>query len=117
MTFPVSVTFRDMHRSDSVAAHIRRKARKLDRLSHRILRCDVIVSMPHKHHVHGNRFGVHLTVSVPGEPIVVGRSAALHDADDLHVALERAFDDVERLLVERSERRWVRSRHPTRRAA
>jgi hypothetical protein len=42
MTFPVTITFRDIQQSDFVEQHVQRKADKLAQTFPRILACDVV---------------------------------------------------------------------------
>ena len=113
MAFPISVTFRGMAHSDPVEAHIRHKAERLSRWATGIVSCIVTVDVPHRHHLHGNRYRVRILVTLPGETVVVGHRAG-HEADadrayqDLHAAIETAFDDAGRMMVEVGDRRRAR---------
>ena len=50
MQLPVQITFRNMDRTDALKAFIREKASQLDLYHDRIMRCRVIVELPHQPH-------------------------------------------------------------------
>ena len=110
MAFPITVTFREMAHSDDVEEHIRKKAAKLDRWAHGILNCSVALEVPHRHHQHGNQYRVRIVVTLPRETVVVGHRACPetdrdHSYQDPHAAIEAAFDEARRQLVEIGDRR------------
>ncbi len=114
--FPVHITFRDFGTSESAEAQIRRHAAKLSRLGARITHCNVSVEVPHKHHEHGNHFRVRIQLALPGEELVIAPHADVnHGLADLHAAVDQAFDDARRALVERERRHRTEERrdsHP-----
>jgi ribosomal subunit interface protein len=95
----VQLTFRDIPHSDSVAAHVERRAAKLETFFERISRCHVVVEAPHRHSRHGKRYRVRIDMHVPGKELVVSKN--LDDQkEDLHAAVDDAFGDAERVLEE-----------------
>lgn len=97
MTAPVQITFRDMPSSDAIAAHIERRASKLEHLFDRLTHCHVVLEEPHRRHQKGKKFHVRIELHVPGKDLVVAKTP--DDAkDDLHAALDAAFGDAERVL-------------------
>jgi ribosomal subunit interface protein len=93
----VQLTFRDIPHSDSVAAHVERRAQKLETFFDRMTRCLVVVEAPHRHSRHGKRYHVRIDMHVPGKELVVSRN--LDDStEDLHAAVDNAFADAERVL-------------------
>ncbi len=70
----VEVTFRNMKSSEWLQNEIRERAAKLETYCPDIVACRVLVSIPHRHHDHGNRFEVHIDLSVPGEEIAVSHA-------------------------------------------
>ena len=97
MQSPVQITFRDMSPSPGIAAHVERRAAKLDTYYDRIVKCHVVVEAPHRHKTHGKRFHVRIDLHVPGRELVVSRNP--DDAkEDAHVAIDDAFADAERVL-------------------
>jgi len=93
----VQLTFRDIPHSDSVAAHVERRAQKLETFFDRMTRCHVVVEAPHRHSRHGKRYHVRIDMHVPGRELVVSRN--LDDSkEDMHAAVDDAFADAERVL-------------------
>jgi ribosome-associated translation inhibitor RaiA/cold shock CspA family protein len=88
-----------MARSESIAAHVERRAQKLETFFDRMTRCLVVVEAPHRHKRHGKRYRVRIDMHVPGRELVV--SKILDDnKEDLHAAVDDAFGDAERVLEE-----------------
>ena len=121
---PVQVTFRNMPPSETIEAEIHRRASRLDTFFDRIMACRVMVEIPHRHHRHGQRYHVRVDLTVPGNEMVVSRSPNLHGANkhvepsvetkddelggpnrDLYIALDEAFDEIQRRLQDWVERR------------
>lgn len=116
MSFPITVTFRDIGHSDSVEAHVRRKAEKLGRLFSGIMHCDVAIEAPHRHHTHGNHYRVRIHLGLPGDSVIIGGKEAVDRTfEDLHAAIEVAFDQAGRTVVEHGRQRRSRI-HEGRRA-
>ena len=105
MPFPVEITFRGMDSSEALESTIRDCAAKLSHLHDRIAGCHVVVEVPHRHQRQGRHFHVRVTLSVPGDDIVVSRDAG-HDPghEDAHVTTRDAFDVARRLLIEHIDR-------------
>jgi ribosomal subunit interface protein len=90
-----------MPHSDAVEAHVERCAAKLERLCDRIVACRVMVEEPHRHHLRGKRFHCRIDIIVPGDELVVGRNPPENlQHEDMHAAIDEAFDDAERLVVD-----------------
>ena len=101
MQQPLQITTHNLSLSDTAEERIRSKAEKLERFCDQIISCHVIVDAPHHHKQKGESYDVNITISVPGEELVVK-----HEPDeDLYVAIRDAFDAAERRLKEHSERR------------
>jgi len=101
MPFPTLVTFKDMDSSPALEARIVELADKLERLHDGILKCEVLVEQPHRHHRHGRHFHVRVNVQLaaPGGEIVVSRDPGDDDAhDDAYVAVRDAFVTAKRQL-------------------
>jgi ribosomal subunit interface protein len=99
MELPLQITFRDIPHSDAVEAYVRKRAEKLASPAVRITACHVVIESPHKHHRHGRHFRVLVDVSVPGSEVVVSRSPDEDDSnEDIHAAIDEAFDRVNRRL-------------------
>ena len=103
MKVPLQITFRHMARSDDVEARIRERAEKLDRIYDGIMTGRVVVDLPQQRQRKGKIFLVRIDLTVPGRELVVNRDPLLNHAhEDVHVAVEDAFDAVERILKEYS---------------
>jgi len=103
MKVPFQVTFRHMRRSDSVEARIRERAEKLDRIYDQIMTGRAVVDLPAQRHRKGKVFLVRVDLTVPGRELVVNRDPLLNHAhEDVYVAVEDAFDAMERILKEYS---------------
>jgi ribosomal subunit interface protein len=99
MQSPVQITFRDMSPSPAIAAHVEKRAAKLDTFFDRIVSCHVVVEAPHRHSKHGKRFHVRIDLHLPGKELVVSKNP--DDArEDAWAAINDAFGDAERVLEE-----------------
>ena len=127
---PTQVTFRGLPHSDALEADIRERAGRLEQFCAGIVRCRVLVEIPHRHRHTGRHFHVRVEVTVPGsDPIVVNHEPSLHgrlkDFEDeaarkdaeieaVHryasVAVREAFDAARRRLedVAREQRGAVK---------
>jgi cold shock CspA family protein/ribosome-associated translation inhibitor RaiA len=105
MQLPLQITFRDMPHSDSIEQHVRRRAAKLDVFFDRIMACRVAVQAPHRRHLRGKRYHVRIDLTVPGTELAVGRNPPEHlQHEDLHAAVDDAFDDAQRVLEDYARR-------------
>ncbi len=78
MILPVQITFRNMKPSEAVDTRVREEVAKLETFYRRIMRCRVIVEVPHKHHKKGDLYHVRIDMTVPGAELVVKREPGLH---------------------------------------
>jgi ribosomal subunit interface protein len=97
MAAAVQITFRDMSPSDAVSAHVERRAEKLETFFHRMVKCHVVVEEPHRHSRQGKKFHVEIDMHVPGRELVISKNPD-NCKEDLHVAIDEAFNDAERVL-------------------
>lgn len=99
MKLPLQVTFRNMDRSDAVAAEVREKAAKLDEFFPHIMSCRVVVEALNRRHHKGNLYHVGIDITVPGHELVVSRTPRDdHSHEDVYVAVRDAFDAAKRQL-------------------
>ena len=78
---------------------------QLERLSHRITGCHVVIAQPHRHHRQGRLYSVRVDLVVPGGEIVVNREHPLdHAHEDVFVALRDAFRAAGRRLEDHVRR-------------
>jgi ribosomal subunit interface protein len=106
MGLPVSITFRDLERSDAIEASVRKHAEKLLTFDERIVSCDVAIEAPHRHKHHGRHYRVRVTVTVPGATLVADRNPDAGQAhEDVYAAVDDAFDRATRELRDYVARR------------
>lgn len=75
--------------------YIRERAEHLETFHARIMSCRVAVDAPTAHHRHGGPYRVTLDIAVPGKVIAVNH----RQADELHVAIRKAFEAAQRQLA------------------
>jgi cold shock CspA family protein len=115
---PTQVTFRGLAQSDALEADVRERVAWLEQFYGGIVRCRVLVEVPHRHRQDGRHFHVRVEMTVPGgAPIVVSHEPSLHgplkdvdesahhkesDIESVHryarVAVHEAFDAARRRL-------------------
>ena len=105
MTSPLQVTFREFDPSTAIEEYVRKRASKLDTFFDRILRCRVVVDVPHRHHQHGKRYQVRIDIAVPGDELVVTRNPDNLVHEDMYACIDDAFDSAQRLLQDYARRR------------
>ncbi len=71
MPIVTQVTFRNCAPSAAIERDIQRRADKLARLCTRIVRCAVVVELPHRRHHGGNWFHIRVELTLPGEDVVI----------------------------------------------
>jgi len=99
MQIPVEITFKEIERSPAVEARIRELAAKLEHVYDRVVRCDVMVETPHRHHHKGRQFHVRVRLTVPGGEIVASHDPGPDGAhEDVYVALRDTFNAAKRQL-------------------
>ena len=84
---------------------MRRWMGRLERAYDRIVRCSVVLELPHRHHRHGHAFHVRIELVVPERVIVVAQ-----DSTDAYVAIAEAFHVARRQLVDHVELQRSRTR-------
>lgn len=131
---PTQVTFRGIPQSPALEAEIREHAARLEQFSAGIVRCRVLVEVPHRHRRTGRHFHVRIEITVPGgEPIVISHEPSLYaglkdverdaarkeaEVEAVHrhaaVAVREAFDAARRRLedVVREQRGDVKTHEP-----
>ncbi|MFO7556654.1 MAG: ribosome-associated translation inhibitor RaiA [Desulfobacterales bacterium] len=94
MKIPLQITARNFELTKAIDAAIREQAEKLDRIYDQILRCEIVLEVPHQRQTKGVIYNVRINVTVPGGQIQVSKE--LHE--DLYVSINRAFDKAHRQL-------------------
>jgi cold shock CspA family protein len=115
---PTQVTFRGLQHSDTLESEIRQRVAWLEQFYDGIVRCRVLIEIPHRHRHDGRHFHVRVEMTVPGgTPIVVSHEPSLHgglkdlqeeahhkgtEVEGVHryaaVAIREAFDAARRRL-------------------
>ena len=94
------ITYRGMQHSPAMDTRILERTQRLSDLQPRMTRCHVIVAEADRHKSKGNLFEVHVDAHVPGHELVATRKAP----EDAYVAIDDAFEVVERQLEGTLER-------------
>lgn len=97
MAISVQLTFRDFDSSPAVTEHVNRRAAKLETYSDRLMTCHVVVEQPHRHSRHGQNFHVRIAMHMPGKELIVSKTSP-DSTLDLHVTIDEAFAEAERVL-------------------
>lgn len=113
MGVPVSITFHRVSPSAWIENDIRTRAEKLEEYCHLLRSCRVVVDVPHRHHQQGNRFRMHVELTVPDEPIAVTRDAPLNAPPrNLALVIREVFGVARRRLQDYARRhRFAVKRH------
>jgi ribosome-associated translation inhibitor RaiA len=99
------ITFRGMSAIASIESLITERWSRLERFSDRIVRCHVIIGVPHRHQRTGRHYSVHLDISTPGASIAVTRDPDRSSPQELDAAIRDAFDAATRQLEGGEQRR------------
>jgi ribosomal subunit interface protein len=95
----VKIDYKNMSQSDALNEVINENIEKLEKIFDRITTCHVVVSLPHRSHVHGKVFHVHIDLHIPGNNIVITREPEKDDShDDVYFAVREAFKVAKRKL-------------------
>jgi ribosome-associated translation inhibitor RaiA len=115
---PTQVTFHGLAHPDDIESDIRARVTWLERFYSDIVRCRVVVEVPHRHQRGGRHFEIRIEITVAGgAPIVLTHAPSTDertpDAEDIslrkddeidgahrdvHVAIRDAFDAARRRL-------------------
>lgn len=103
MQIPLQITFHGVDHSDAVEERVRMKVGKLEQIFDRITSCRVVIEAHHRNtsnlHHKGEPFHIRVTLTVPGDELVVARDPKdAHVHEDMGVALRDAFQAMERQL-------------------
>ena len=99
MSLPITVTFQDMPPSPALRTHIEQHAERLERFAPDLLSCQVTVRHSEERHRKGNRYLVHVRLTLPGGEFEAGRAPDPdHSLEDPYVAVREAFDTLRRQL-------------------
>ena len=102
---PFQITFRDFPTSDAVWLAVQGRVEKLETFFDQIVKCDVVVSAPHRHRHADRIYHVQIHLKIGGKDIFINRDPERDEAHaDIYVAVRDAFDAAERLLRRRVEK-------------
>ena len=127
---PTQVTFHGLAHRDDIESDIRERVNWLERFYSGIVRCRVVIEVPHRHQRSGRHFQIRIEIMPGGgAPIVLTHAPSLHRRSqdiednslrkddeidgahrDIHVAIRDAFDAARRRLEDfaREERGSVK---------
>jgi ribosomal subunit interface protein len=94
MRLPLQITARNFDLPETFREDIRKKAENLDKYYDQIMRCRIVVEVPHHHRREGALYNVRIDMTVPGTELVIKREPN----KDIHVAIRDAFDAARRQL-------------------
>jgi cold shock CspA family protein len=128
---PIQVTFRGLPHSDDLESDVRERVTWLEQFYTGIVRCRVVIELPHRHRHDGRHVHVRIELTVPDvPPIVMSHEPSLHgrlkdleeeehhkdsEIESVHryatVAIREAFDAARRRLedVAREQRGAVKT--------
>jgi cold shock CspA family protein len=131
---PIQVSFRGLPHSDHLESDVRERVAWLEQFYADIVRCRVLIELPHRHRQDGRHFHVRIELTVPGgPPIVLSHEPSLHgrlkhteeeehhkeaEIESVHryaaVAIREAFNAARRRLEDfaREERGTVKAHEP-----
>lgn len=110
---PFQITFLDFPESDAVWLVVQNRIEKIEQFFSRIVRCEVAISLPHRHRHADRLYHIQIRIFLPGDDIIVTRKPAQNEAHrDIYVAIRDSFNAAERLLREKA--RSLRGRNKAR---
>jgi hypothetical protein len=94
---PTQVTFRGLARDAALEDDVRERVAWLEQFYAGIVRCRVLVEVPHRHRHDGRHFHISIEVAVPGgPPVVVSHEPSLHGrAKDTEDEAHHKEDEIE----------------------
>jgi len=107
MQTPVQIEFHEVAHTQALESLIREKARKLESVFPRLMRCHVSIGQPHRRKQQGKPFNVRVALHVPGGELVVNRD----QHEDVYVALRDAFDAARRQLEDHAQKMRRQVKH------
>lgn len=110
MQVPLELSFRDVPNTDLIAAVVREKVDKLERICDRLSSCRVVIERPQRHQETGNPYRVRIDMTVPpGHELVAKRESTQGEMHDpLEVVVREAFQAAGRRLERLSQRQHGR---------
>ncbi len=100
MRIPLQITARNFDLPETFRDEIRKKAEHLDKYYDQIMRCRIVVEVPHRHRREGFFYNIRIEITVPGSELVIKREPN----KDINVAIRDAFDAARRKLEDFARR-------------
>jgi len=100
MRIPLQITARNFDLPETFRDEIHKKAEHLDKYYDQIMRCRIVVEVPHRHRHEGFLYNIRIDITVPGSELVIKREPH----KDLNVAIRDAFDAARRKLEDFARR-------------
>jgi ribosomal subunit interface protein len=94
MRIPLQITARNFDLPETFREDIRKKAENLGKYYDQIMRCRIMVEVPHRHRREGTLYNIRIDMTVPGGELVIKREPN----KDINVAIRDAFDAARRQL-------------------
>jgi ribosome-associated translation inhibitor RaiA len=92
---PTQVTFHGLKHSDKLEAEVMDRVQWLEQFYDRIVRCRVLLEVPHRHRHGGNHFHVRIELTVPRGTLVINHEPTLHAAvKDIEEATHRKESEI-----------------------
>jgi ribosome-associated translation inhibitor RaiA len=113
----LQIVFHNMKPSPALAADIRKRVAKLEKLYGRLTSCRVSVEALHRQHRTGNVHEVHIEIDAPGKRIVVSHEphhiSERHRKPTARVSIHDAFKTAEQQLKDfKAQRKEARPEPP-----
>jgi ribosomal subunit interface protein len=100
MRIPLQITARNFELPETFREDIRKRAENLDKYYDQIMKCRIMVEVPHHHRHEGALYNVRIDMTVPGAELVIKREPH----KDINVAIRDAFDAARRKLEDFARR-------------
>jgi len=94
MTYPITINFLHMDRSEALEAMLRERAEKLGHVHPAITSCHVVIEPQGRHQHQGRTYSVRLDITLKGRKVAINRTPH----EDAFVAGRDAFDAAKRTL-------------------
>jgi ribosome-associated translation inhibitor RaiA len=99
MQIQPEITFKEVQTSDALNAKIQDWLEKLEHVYAGIIRCQILVEQPHRHHRQGRHYHVRIRLTVPGVELVSSHDPGPNEThEDPYVAVRDAFLAMRRQL-------------------
>lgn len=99
---PFQITFLDFPESDAIWLAVQKRIEKLEHFYNQIIRCEVVISCPHRHRHTARLYNVQIHVIMAGEDVIVNRHPPKDESHrDVYISIRDAFNAAERILQDK----------------